>query len=246
MSDKKSTGSTTLDDGREAALREYLAAALMAHVTRNGTVGKVDAYNQVAAVADRSLSTVKNWLVSRTLLPDLASLLRIALHWSIPLTDLLPQDLGSRLSLEETQSPPGLRLPPGHHVKALSLGSWNDPFVVAQELSAYTDDPGAIVFIRQDSADMAEEICKGELLMVDTKCDRFDGDGIYLLLLNASAGPTKMCTRRVTLVRDSPGTVHITTSRAKPRTSETARLKGGLLHPKATVLGRVVGVMKKL
>ena len=76
------TAMSALD--KDLAYRDYVADLILSYITEQRTIGVTEAFRRVTIVTERTLSTVKNWLSTRSTFPDVASLARIVKHWNIP------------------------------------------------------------------------------------------------------------------------------------------------------------------
>jgi hypothetical protein len=230
----------------DADFKQYIADTLYRYVTRDGIVDPVEAYREVEAVTGRSYGTVKNWLYYRVNLPDLESLARIVHHWQIPADTVLHPDI---VKLQEapsglTESDARPRLALKDQVLVSFYGTANHG-VIDRALLKYTDHPRATMLVRQQSSDMQDEIRAGELMLIDAAVEQIDCSGLYLLRF-ADGERDTMCTRIVEVIA---GQQAARLSCANPLMSggtEIVRLKDGCLPEHITVLGRVVGVLRRI
>ena len=236
-------------DGEET-YRHLLADTILSYARNNGELSEAEAYKQIIAVTGKAPNTVRNWLSRRLSFPDLASLARIASHWKIPNDRLIPPNIGSVLGGDtgEKAEPievEALRSLGGPEHTVLWLYGGLDFSKLDKILSSYAPDPRRIVFVRYLAPDMQDEIRQGELIAVDPAIEAIEGLGFYYLRFSLHGQPDQTCVRLVEPLLSEPA-VRVSCGSAMPATTaELIPLKGGRLPSHVTVLGRVVGILRR-
>lgn len=223
---------TELDE-REELFRKAIFSLLRDAVFAK-TPKQADAIAEVIALTGRSRSSVVNWLVNGSYVPDLVAFFKLAAHYNVDLTGAPMLEALQRLS-PEAPPIPREHMPVGSYMlKALDTGN-----PVKKALRRYTANPDSTLFMMYAGDDMADHISRDELILVDVSIEAIQSDGIYLLQAGERTflrvAQLRLASQAITLSALNPNYAHL---------AETVTPDAEGIIPGVQVHGRVVGVLK--
>mgnify|MGYP000990977496 CR=1 FL=1 len=229
----------TIDQSNENELAEQRFKRALLGLLKKAIIKdpetRAQAIAEAIAVSERSRSSVHNWLGTGDNVPDIAAFFKLVIHYNIDLRG--PEMLAALKHLNPDYNQPFSGSPMDGCMRLVPLSAAAS---VNQTLQRYTHSPTYTVLMPYRSDDMAPDIARGELVLVDVSIEKINGGGIYLIqvgdniCLRAAAPDVSTGNIRLSAVNLLADVRH---QSVKPNDDGT--LPGIAIH------GRLVGVLKE-
>jgi hypothetical protein len=168
------------------AFKDHVIDLFRSVILRTHT--QAEAIKEVSSVTKRSRAAVVNWLNNRLNLPDAYAIRNLLQHYRIDPRAVFQWTPEGGATWQGNQEPsmPASRSPAAsesvHRGSGIPLVDFlrREP-TLGLLLTRYSPHPESCALILQETDEMAEDIRKGELVLVDTSVDSLAGTGTYAL-----------------------------------------------------------------